>query len=548
MDIPKHYSLVKEHEKTFELHDARDKSSFHVSKKDLHPASQIKIMKMQKLSDGSGDVEPEGKGDSWFGRMDDQDANGGKDTLSQVGLGLDTDAIASQKASKDYMNSIDPHGVKTLPAEERKEPEPTPAQEIQGPAPEDVAPPQDQTAASTPPPSPVQGQPIPSGSPTVQGLNSLEAQEAKGINMQTQGQMAQNQGAAQIYDQDVQRQKDSLAKSEARNQAREASLHQLSNDIASSKVDPKRYWNNKDTGSKVMTALGVMISGLGAGMSNSTHNMAYEALQDNINRDIESQKIDLGKKQSLLSDNLKIYGELNQAEAATRLQYSAITQGQLAKLAAQTGNPILQGQAMQKIAQMKMGDIPLKQQLMQHDMARQMMGQSTTQGDGGPVDSNRLKALQMSGVIPKEDEGAIIKESNQLAEVRSLRKDFDKSFQDLNGKALAGSLTPGQRDSAIWTLAGKLQHASAGRFNLEDAYKQMNAMFPQAADLGSTRAFRSEKSSALFDAMEAGTTTLDKWNLKRPYAPPNPHEGKIASDNKGNRLIMQGGKWVPYRG
>lgn len=542
MEIAPHYSLVKDHDKHFEIHDSRDNKRFSVSKKDLHPATQIKVMKMQKFSEGG---EEKGSDDSSFGtwgRMDDNKTTMAE-TINDLGLGEDKDALANQDASKGYLASLD---AKTGPSAQPVPDTPPPSLEdtsvVEAPQPQ---------VGQGPAQAPVQPSPAvapASGAPSVGGLNGLEAQEAKGINTQAQGQIEQNKQIGQAYDQDIQRQQQNIQASEARSKQWEAQLQQMSNDIASTKIDPNRYWNSKSTGSKISTALGVMLGGLGAGMAGSSHNQVWDSVQNNINRDIDAQKSELGKKQTLLGDNLRIHGDLLQAENATRLQYSAVMQGQLAKIAAQTGNPMILGAAQQKIAQLKMQDIPLKQQLYQHDLAQRMLqGGGQPQGDG-PVDLQRLSALKMSGVISGDDEKEATKEANQLSEVRALRKDYDTTFNELNSKFLAGNLTPGQVDSAKWTIAGKLQHASAGRFNLEDAKKQVEAMFPGPGDWKSTRDFRKEKSNALFDTMEAGTTTLDRLGLKRPYQAPHPNEGKIASNAKGDKLVMKSGKWVPYSG
>ncbi len=56
MELPKHYSLHSENDSHFVVHDARDGKTFHIAKKELHPANQIKVMRMQKLADG-GDVD-----------------------------------------------------------------------------------------------------------------------------------------------------------------------------------------------------------------------------------------------------------------------------------------------------------------------------------------------------------------------------------------------------------------------------------------------------------------------------------------------------------
>ncbi len=58
MAIPKHYSLVKEHDKSYEIHDSRDQRKFHISKAGLNLAMHGELAGIRKFASG-GDV-PEG--------------------------------------------------------------------------------------------------------------------------------------------------------------------------------------------------------------------------------------------------------------------------------------------------------------------------------------------------------------------------------------------------------------------------------------------------------------------------------------------------------
>ena len=70
------------------------------------------------------------------------------------------------------------------------------------------------------------------------------------------------------------------------------------------------------TGKQIRTALGMIISGFGAKAGQG--NLAYDMLQNNINRDIDSQKANLGKQQNLLTFAYKKYGNLNDATNMVR--------------------------------------------------------------------------------------------------------------------------------------------------------------------------------------------------------------------------------------
>lgn len=522
MYFPKHYSLVKDHDDHFEIHDKRDNKKFKVAKKSIHPANQIKIMKLQKLAEG-GIAEDDGPGEPAPDIAPQPSEVGSSYAMPNIDFSI------MPQAQAESMPPASPLATNTMSLSSAA---PTSPSEPQG----------DQ-------PAPQQAQPMGSRMPTAGDLDRIRGQEAQGINMQAQGQMDMNKQMAQAYEAENQRAMKAQALYEQHMNASQQHLDSLANDIASTKVDPGRLWKNASTGAKIGTALSVILGGLGQGMSHSTHNMAWDAVQGAIDKDIDAQKADLGKKQSLLSDNLRIQGNLTQAENATRLQYGAILQGKIAKIAAQSQDPIIQGMAQQKLAQLKMADIPMRAELAKYQTQQQLAKQAgglQAEG-GGPVNLQKWNQMRAAGMINSEDEKALTKEANELAEGRSLRDYYHRTFNELNSKVLAGHLTPGQRESAIWTIAGKLQHASAGRFNLEDAKKQAEAMFPGVGDWKSTSEAKLRNSDGLFDTLEAGAQTLDRFGLKVPYKAPHPNEGKVASDAKGNKLIMQGGKWVPHR-
>lgn len=570
-DLPNHYQLKSEEKDHFVIHDARDKKEFKIAKKGIHPAHQLNILRLQKFSEGG-----EAKDDtpdyikktlknsedpvigSW-GRMDDN--KNSMDTTLET-LGIDPDEANYREANAQDQREHEQRGIfgqqqEAAPPERAPVPSspqlaPTPvAQEAQAPGQQDA-----QSAAfaklNAPPAQAPQGgsaamiDPA-TGMPSLAGMVKSQNQYEGAINAGARGEMALNQENARMWGQHAAFQK--MAADEVAESTRDriAKLDKLADDISKKEIDPQHYWSTRDSHAKMRAGIGILLSG----MSGAQNNMAMDVINKNIDRDIDAQKANLGKKQTLLSDNLKILGEKTAAESATRAQYEAVFQGQLAQTAAKMGSPMIQARAAQLIQESRAKQMALMQPVAQQEMARKMLsgqgGTSSTVNDS-PIDFQRLTGLKLSGAInPKEEEDAT-KEANHLSEVRSMRKAWDTTFNEMNQKFLAGNLTPGQVDAAKWTLAGKLQHASAGRFNLEDAKKQVEAMSPGMGDLGSTRAFRQEKSDALFDTMEAGTTTLDRLGLKKPYVRPNANEGKVASDAKGNKLIMQNGKWVPYRG
>lgn len=58
-------------------------------------------------------------------------------------------------------------------------------------------------------------------------------------------------------------------------------------------IDPKRFWKNLSTGDKVLAGISIALSGIGAALTGSKQNQALNIIENAINQDIESQKLDL---------------------------------------------------------------------------------------------------------------------------------------------------------------------------------------------------------------------------------------------------------------
>jgi len=385
-------------------------------------------------------------------------------------------------------------------------------------------------------------------------------QTAGGIQKEAQAKGAESAQEAQAYGQEQPQLDAQTQRMEQNGQMYHEAWDKIANNTDPT-IDPNHYWNSKDTGSKIISAIGFMLGGAGLGVSGHA-DLAGKAIQDAVNRDIDAQKATFTNKDNLLARYSDQYKSTLLGEDALRLQYGAQVENMIKRAAAQAGTPIAAAQAQQAIGngrQQLVGNMSnLAQGQTAIDLAnlkRQYINQPGGPGGGqqaqapgaGMVDTQKLNQLQITGLMPQADVEAATKEAQGLEGTESLRQDYNNTYNQLNKKFLAGTLTPGDRQSAIWTLAGKLQHVSAGRFNLEDAKKQMDAMFPQMLDSGDTRKDRQQRGNALFDTMTQNTPTLDRYGVRRQGNPNSMLEGKTATGPNGQKIIMKGGKWVPLQ-
>lgn len=400
-NIPDHYSLFKEHDGHFELHDGRDDSKFQVSKKDLHPATQIKIMKMKNFAHG-GLADPEDTGEDG--------------TEEGVKNPLDIDGIP--------VSQVPPPG-------------------LDAPAPQ---------AAPAPPvslePPQAQSMPMPQAAPVAPGisqeLNSSIDTQKNALQFEANAQQAQNTSMAAQMQKNIAAEQSYMETQNKRLMDYQNHYDEMVRQVASEKIDPKRFINNMSTAQKITSSIGLMLSGLGAGLQGGP-NIALQMLNRDIDNDIESQKENLGRKHSLLGENLRAQGNMMSAMNMTRLQMSAIAQGKLQLIAAQTGNPIIAARAQAAAAAITQNSIPARAQLANYDaqlQARQeVMGRLSGNGKAGvqPVDMFDLARAGLVDKATAEKESAAISKREQ-AEAYVLDQ-----FQQLSKEQtiMGGTLTNG---------------------------------------------------------------------------------------------------------
>lgn len=291
-------------------------------------------------------------------------------------------------------------------------------------------------ATNTPMPDAQTSAPSPAATPAAPGMDFSKSiqgnidQYSKGVKGEAEavGKMQGEMGDVQQAHTDLLKQKQQIFDDEMLNLS--AASQKLSQDIASSTVDPGRYWSNKSTGSKISTIAGVLLSGIGAGLDGTAKNMAWEALDKKVENDIQQQKIELGKKQTMFSDNLKQRGSLIDAENATRLQSYAILQGDLARIAAKSNNEIVKNQAMQKIAEYNDRMVPLQMFVAQSQSEMQLKKQLQDQMKNGGL-SDMDPASLVPHFVPKEKQEEVFKEveraKNTAAMTPKILEYFDMS-------------------------------------------------------------------------------------------------------------------------
>lgn len=150
--------------------------------------------------------------------------------------------------------------------------------------------------------------------------------------------------------QDLETKKAATAKLwEDRYQQTQARGEQLAQDIASSKVDPGRFWSSKNLGQKVSASIGLILGGIGQAFGGGP-NAALGIIQNQMEKDIEAQKADLGKKQGLLSHYVEQGHSIHEAKKLAMADMMDAYRGQVEMMDSKFGIPGASIAAKQAIA------------------------------------------------------------------------------------------------------------------------------------------------------------------------------------------------------
>lgn len=336
------------------------------------------------------------------------------------------------------------------------------------------------------------------------GLGAEKKAIQKGVSQMTSGEnekaaaiSAQGNAEAPIYGQNADALTDEKNIAQARNDDLWKEHQVLVSDYAKGHINPNKFWEDKSSLGKISTGIGLILGGIGGGLTGQ-QNPALAFLNQQIDRNIEAQKANLGKTGNLLSANMHMYGTLANAEAVTREQLKGILASKIAQQAVKQQGPIAQAQAHMAIGELTKNTAPIYQEIAQRQAMQKMLQGQMGQGGQSNPGASILMQQRMGVITPQQGEQAM-KEAQKAQEVESLRSAMQSSFDDLNSKALAGKFSPSDRQSAIQAFAGPIAKMGEGRFNLQEAQNQADALLP-GIESGETRQNKQRRMNQFFDA------------------------------------------------
>lgn len=241
---------------------------------------------------------------------------------------------------------------------------------------------------------PAQGTPPAGAAPALPGappdLAAGAKQEQAGVKQRAGVVAAEGSAQASTLDSLGQQRQALAADFQQRLAANQAQADKIFADIQSNKVDPNRLWNTASTGGKISASIGIILGGIGAGLTHGP-NYALQSIDKAIDRDVEAQKLELGKKENLLSHYMQQGNSIMAAHSLAKADLLDVASAQMQKTAAQyagqkaaadaqiaTGQlrqqaAVLRQQGTERELQIKSSQIGLQQQQAQAVAMKELM-------------------------------------------------------------------------------------------------------------------------------------------------------------------------------
>ena len=305
-------------------------------------------------------------------------------------------------------------------------------------------------------------------------------------------------------------------------------LDQMREEAFNGKIDVNRAFDRMDGGQRALSLIGLLLGGIGAG--NTGANAAVGVMERMIDRDIDAQAKDLGRKQTAYSNAIQQGYHAEQARQRARLEAMSLLQGAVERAAMKNGSEraIAAGQAASAALGMKL-ETDRNTMFNQH-YARETQRIASEQDreyknkmlslDEQKIAAQRYAAsmaafAKMNAPDPKiaalehvlPDKSVVIASNptskakleiiqsahsdmlTKIAEARKLREDYGGGTIAPNSKILRATGLPAAvyADEAA-SLAGQMELAwlrgeAAGAYDVGSGKKAAEVM-PSAADLG----------------------------------------------------------------
>lgn len=245
-------------------------------------------------------------------------------------------------------------------------------------------------------------------------------QVARGARNEANALGAEGRAEAMAADRVTKSLDDLMADHQKRYAALNDEVNNTVKDIQNSKIKADNYMESKSTGSKVATAIGLILGGMGGGLLRQ-ENPALKFLNNNIDRDIDAQKQNLDKKNTVLSAYLHQTKDLTEATAMTKAFYLEKYSNDIRKAAALSKDPMAQARADQTI-----GKLNFEKHQILNGIAEKQTKMDFVRNSGGNLDPAQL----VQHTVPEKHQAQVFKEIGAAQNTKRMAKEILHHFDE----------------------------------------------------------------------------------------------------------------------
>lgn len=359
---------------------------------------------------------------------------------------------------------------------------------------------------------PMQPQQAPQQDLWSQGI--AEQREAIGQQYQAESQLGADQ--QNIYKQQVQNDQAALQNFNQRNSKIQTERDSFLNDYKNQHIDPNHYLSSMGTGQKISTGIGLILGGMGAGLTH-TSNPVMDFINKQISNDIDSQKMEMGKTENLLSANFKQFGNLKDATDMTRIMQNDIVSHQMKEAEAKVADPMAKARM-----QAAYGKLDTESGMLSRQLTLSQMG------------ANGQLPVSAQGLLPPDLQARSVKLPSGTLGIATSKEDAEKarsSFAILDNinagiDRIDELMKTGGRTIPLTTANQKAEDARASVIlNLRQLYS-LNRLNSEQLDfyekmVPSGGAWRQEKAKSQLDELRKGISDRKASEMNNFLMGPN---------------------------
>lgn len=176
--------------------------------------------------------------------------------------------------------------------------------------------------------------------------------------------------------------------------AKEAEYNSVLADYQNGHIDPSHVWSSKNVPNKIATVIGILASGLGAGMAGgNSENMAMKVLNSEIDRDIDAQKANIHSKGNILNALSSQMGNMRAGTEMLRSIKLGIAAEEMKKAAAVAKDPMAQARLLEESGKLHAAAAPVIAKMAAQNTVNKLMSEVNKDPTRAPMLFQAMRKL-----------------------------------------------------------------------------------------------------------------------------------------------------------